>query len=94
MLQRFFSDETEAFRSPAEPDIFAVACNNLDEEQQVQLRLRTLGVPDGCAVASRLRTTDDGFDASVDAVGHVTDGILTTLLPAKSTLVLCKPPAK
>ena len=70
-------------------DCVAVACNNLDETQVVQLRLRTLGIPDGCAIASRLRTTDCSFIANEGTVGQVNNGTLAVRLPAKSAAVLC-----
>jgi alpha-glucosidase len=72
-----------------EGDCVAVACNNLDEAQVVRLRLRTLGIPDGRAVALRLRTTESGFDAHMDDVGKVSGSVLTVRVPAKSALVLC-----
>ena len=69
-------------------DCIAVACNNLDEAQVVHLRLRTLGVPDGCTVASLLRTADDGFSTSRYEIGQVSGGVLSVRLPAKSAIIL------
>ena len=69
-------------------DSVAIACNNLDEDQVVPLRLRTLGVADGCAIASLLCTADDGFSGHGDEVGKVDGGVLAVRAPAKSALVL------
>ena len=70
------------------PDSVAVVCNNLDEAQTVRLRLRTLGVPDGRAVAPRLRTTDKGFAVRTDEIGRVSAGVLAVRVPARAALVL------
>ena len=70
-------------------DCVAVACNNLDDAQVVQLRLRTLGIADGRTVALRLCTADADFGNRPGNVGQVIDGILTVRVPAKSALVLC-----
>ena len=67
----------------------AVACNNLDEAQTVQLRLRTLGIADDRAIVLRLRTADCGFDSRVSEVGQVSNGVLAIRIPAKSAHVLC-----
>ncbi len=69
-------------------DCVAVACNNLDEAQVVKLRLRTLGIPDGCAVALRLHTANGGFDACANEIGQVSGGVLSVRIPAVSAVVL------
>jgi len=69
-------------------DWVAVTCNNLDEAQVMQLRLRTLGVADGCAIASRLCTADRALDVRADEIGQVQEGVLSVQVPAKSAIVL------
>ena len=70
-------------------DCVAVVCNNLEEAQTVQLRLRTLGIADDRAIVLRLRTADCGFDGRVNEVGQVNDGVLALRIPAKTAYVLC-----
>ena len=70
-------------------DCVAVACNNLDEAQVMHLRLRTLGVADGRAIASRLCTAVRAFGKCGDEIGQVSEGALTVRVPAKTALVLC-----
>ena len=84
-----FSDGGCSCEEGAPSDCVAVACNNLDEAQVVQLRVRTLGIPDGRTVSLRLRTTDEGFIASDGTVGQVSEGVISVQLPAKSAVVLC-----
>ena len=78
-------------------DSVAVACNNLDEAQVVELRMRTLGVADGCAIASLLCTADYGLGghmgkvgrvSGADEVGRVSGGALFVRVPARSAIVL------
>lgn len=69
-------------------DWVAVACNNLDVAQTVALRMRTLGLPDGCEVAACLRTSLGGFEEADVAVGRVQGGACTLTLAAKSAIVL------
>ena len=69
-------------------DCIAIACNNLDHAQIVSLRLRTLGVADGCSIASLLCTAECGFVDHVNEVGRVREGVLTVRVPAKSAIVL------
>ena len=70
-------------------DRLAVVCNNLDKAQVVKLRLRSLGIPDGCAIVSRLRTTAGGFEARMERIGQVDGGMCAVRIPAKSAVVLC-----
>jgi hypothetical protein len=69
-------------------DCIAVACNNLDDEQVVQLRLRTLGIADGRAIRALLCTGEHGFSNDGAEIAQVSDGVLEVLLPAKSALVM------
>ncbi len=73
-------------------DWVAVACNNLDEAQEVRLRLRTLGVADECAVAMQLCTSDSNF-TSMNEIGRVNEGVITVNVPAKTTVLLASLPS-
>ena len=84
-----FSDGGHPGKEDMPCDCLAVACNNLDEAQVVQLRLRTLGISDGRAISLRLRTTDEGFNANEGTIGQVSEGVISVRLPAKSAVVLC-----
>ena len=70
-------------------DCVAVACNNLDDAQVVQLRLRTLGIADGCAIASRLCTASSDSKGHMEEIGKVSKGVLDVCVPAKSAIVIC-----
>jgi len=76
-------------RFSASGDCVAVACNNLDKARVVRLRLRTLGIADGCAIASLLCTADSKLGDRTGMVGQVSEGFLAIRVPAKSALVLC-----
>ena len=69
-------------------DCIAVACNNLDKEQVVQLRLRTLGIADGRAIRALLCTGEHGFSNDSAEIGQVSNDVLEVILPAKSALVM------
>ena len=66
----------------------AIVCNNLDSVQSVQLRLRTLGMPDGRRVAVLFRTTPEGFDARPVPLGRIEDGLVTVAVPPRCALVI------
>ena len=69
-------------------DRIAVACNNLNRAQVVQLRLRLLGIPDGREIVSCLVTSENGFETSPVRLGQVRGGICQVRIPGHTALVL------
>jgi len=83
-------------------DRVAIACNNADEKQVMNLRLRELGMEDGCRVETCLKTTATakGFTTSLKpkrgkkaqgaarAIGEVHGGMLSVTLAPRTAIIL------
>ena len=85
-----------AFGRFLKDDRVAIACNNADEAQVMELRLREVGMEDGCRVETCLQTTDDGFMTNLKSkrskathkVAKVRDGMLSATLAPRTAIIL------
>ena len=83
-----------AFGRFLDGDRVVTVCNNADEPQTVRLRVREVGMEDGCVVQACLVTTGDArksmpeADADGPVVGTVQGGMLDVALPARTAMVL------
>lgn len=66
----------------------ATVCNNADHEQSIELRLRTLGAPDGVEAVQCLATTHSGFRTERRVLGMVKDGSINLQVPARTAILL------
>ncbi len=71
-------------------DRIAVLCNNADEAQEICVRARALGMPDGCRVESCLETQAAGFGAGGSRYAGciVKEGLLRVGVPERSAVIL------
>ena len=64
-----------------------VAVNASEEEKHLRIRVRDVGVADGCRMIRKVITTENGFDGTDVDTGIISDGELRVVLPAGTAAV-------